>query len=288
MSNDLPSEDNNADEVRPSNAPLFFDRYPPETAYWLAEICDEAVLKAGDSSTEFRKVVSDAIKREMRGGVVDALRAADDIIAANAPGVKYIEQQYLKLDQARAAEIKTGLQATGGSSGPTGTTKPAGETRDQNAPGSDSEDGHGGKTAAGPGCGPGAMTGPGTAVTVIEGASGKKPDANKGTGHQGTLFMIVYADYRASVPALRKRAQTEHRRLYGVTSEATRQMRIHADELDFLDRLDKADEVLENLISTHRTETSIAGVLRAAGQTPDELGLTAETVLWLDRQLKAA
>ncbi|MER6442192.1 hypothetical protein ABT275_38545 [Streptomyces sp. NPDC001185] len=286
MNIDVPADDNGADEVPVDNAAFFFDRYPPETARWLAEICDEATAKAGDSSIEFRRVLCDLINMGLRDGVPDAFRAAGQIIVANAPGVKYIEQNYLKLDQSRAAVIETGPR----SSGPTGEAESGSDAPDQKVPGKDGQEGGGGKTRSGPGCGTGATAGTGTAVTVIGGAGGrtKENDKDIGIGHQGTLFIVQWSDYRASVPARIKKAQTEHRRLYGIKSDAGRQMRVQADELDFLNRLVKADALLEDLINTHRAETSIAGVLRAAGRTPEELGLTEKTVLWLDRQLKAA
>ncbi|MFE4698722.1 hypothetical protein ACFRIC_16810 [Streptomyces sp. NPDC056738] len=289
MNNDVPADDHN--DVPADNAPFYFDRYPPETAHWLAEICDDATVKAGDSPTEFRKVMCERIKMGIRDGVIHAFRAADQIIAANAPGAKHIEQQYLKYDQARAAVIETGPQAK---PGPTTTAGPKTDDPGQPASGTEGQHGRDGKTPSGPGCGAGTMAGAGTAVTFIEGSgrktteNGKGTGTGTGTGHQGTLFIVQYADYRASIPARRKKAQTEQRRLYDVQSDAARQMRVHEDELAFLDRLEAADPVLEDLINTHRAETSIAGVLSAAGRTPEDLGLTKETVAWLDRQLKAA
>ncbi|MEU9546210.1 hypothetical protein [Streptomyces mirabilis] len=273
MNNDVPRD----------NAPFFFDRYPPETAHWLAGICDEANAKAGDSPYEFRRVMCDLIFMYMRDGIIHAFRVGEQIIVPNAPGAKHIEQQYLKYDQARSAVIETGAATAGGAASTTGTQD---GTPDQKAP---SDDGQDGTRPSGPGCGAGTTAGTGTTVTVTGGRSGSttQNDKDTGIGHQGTLFIVQYADYRASVPARRKKAQTEHRRLYDVQSDAARQMRVQLDELDFLDRVEAADPTLEDLINTHRTETSIAGVLRAAGRTPEDLGLTQETVIWLDRQLKA-
>jgi hypothetical protein len=275
MNNDIPGD----------NAPHFFDRYPPDTAHWLAGICDEASAKAGDSPYEFRKIMCELIVMKLRDGITHAFRVAQQIIVANAPAAKHIEQQYLKYDQARSAVIETGPDTA---DGPTSTTSTQDGTPDQKAPGADGQDTTG---PSNPGCGAGTTGDTGPTVTVAGGCGGSTStggEPNTGIGNQGTLFIVTYSDFRASVPARRKKARTEHRRLYDVQSDAARQMRVQQDEMDFLDRVEAADPVIEDLINKHRTETSIAGVLRAAGHTPEELGLTKETVTWLDTQLKAA
>ncbi|GHI10420.1 hypothetical protein AQI88_38775 [Streptomyces cellostaticus] len=274
MNNDAPDD----------NAPFFFDRYPPDTAHWLAGICDEANAKAGDSSYEFRKIMCELISMNLRNGVTHAFRVAEQMIVANAPAAKYLEQQYLKYDQARSAVIETGPDTSDGSAGTTGT--PDG-TPGQKVPGTDVQDTKGTSDPE-PGAGTAGKTGP--SVTVTGGCGGGRiaqDDQNTGIGHQGTLFIVHWSDFRASIPARRKKAQTEHRRLYDIQSDVARQIRVQHDELDFLDRAEAADPVLEDLINTHRTETSIAGVLRAAGRAPEDLGLTKDTVTWLDTQLKA-
>ncbi|GAA4340816.1 hypothetical protein GCM10023086_76630 [Streptomyces venetus] len=266
------------------NAPFFFDRYPPDTAHWLAGICDEANEKAGDSPYEFRKTMCELIVMNLRDGITHAFRVAEQIIVPNAPAAKYLEVQYLKYDQARSAVIETGPDTT---EGHTGTTGARDGTTDQKAPGVEGQD-RTGTSDPGPGAGTTGNTGPD--VTVTGGCGGgrtTKDDQNTGTGHQGTLFIVHWSNFRASIPARRKKAQTEHRRLYDIQADAARQMRIQGDELDFLDRAEAADPVLEDLINTHRSETSIAGVLRAAGRAPEDLGLTKDTVTWLDTQLKA-
>ncbi|MFJ3213513.1 hypothetical protein [Streptomyces flaveolus] len=274
MINDVPGD----------NAPFFFDRYPPDTARWLADICDEANAKAGDSSYEFRRTLSELIVMNLRDGITHAFRVAEQVIVANAPGIKYAEQGYLKLDQARSAEIQTGPGTT---EGPTGTTDARDDTPDQNTSGEDDQKGTGTNDS-----GPGAGTTPntGTHVTLTGGCGGGRTtqdDRNTGIGHQGTLFIIHWSNFRVSIPTRRKKAQTEHRRLYDIKADAARQMRVQTDELDFLAQAEKAGPALEDLINTYRNETSIAGVLRAAGRTPEDLGLTADTVTWLDTQLKA-
>ncbi|MFG2794022.1 hypothetical protein [Streptomyces sp. NPDC048419] len=274
MNNDVPGD----------NAPFFFDRYPPDTAHWLAGIGDEASAKAGDSAYEFRKVMGELILMNQREGIDHAFRVAEHYFAPNAPAGKHIEQQYLKYDQARCAVIQTGPDTTESAMDTTGT--PDG-TPGQKASGEEGRDTTGTGSPE-PGTGRTGTKGP--TVTVTGGCGGGRAqgdDQNTGIGRQGTLFIVHWSDYRASVPARRKKAQTEHRRLYDVQSDAARQMRVQQDEMDFLDRVEAADAVLEDLINTHRTETSIAGVLRAAGRTPEDLGLTTDTVTWLDTQLKA-
>ncbi|MFJ6898194.1 hypothetical protein [Streptomyces hokutonensis] len=274
MNNDVPGD----------NAPAFFDRYPSDTAHWLAGICDEANAKAGDSPYEFRRIMCELIVMNLHNGVTHAFRVAQQTIVPNAPGAKHIEQQYLKYDQARSAVIEAGPDVT---DGPVDTTGTHTGTTDQKTAGPDGRDTTG---PNGPGCGAGTTATAGPTVTVTGGCGGSTAgnDKNTGIGQQGTLFIVHYSEYRASVPARRRKAQTEHRRLYSVQSDVTRQMRVQQDELDFLDRIEAADPVLEDLINTHRTETSIAGVLRSAALTPEDLGLTNETVTWLDTQLKAA
>ncbi|CAM5651215.1 hypothetical protein [Streptomyces griseorubiginosus] len=271
MTNDVPGD----------NAPFFFDRYPPDTAHWLAGICDQASAKTGDSPYEFRKIMGELILMNLRDGIGHAFRVAEQYLAPNAPAGKYLEQQYQKYDQARSAVIVTGPDTTDAE---TGTGDAQDSTPGPTPPGTDDQDTTGTSS-------PGPATGKaGTTVTVTGGCgTGRttQDDQNTGIGHQGTLFIVHWSDFRASIPARRTKARTEHRRLYDIQSDASRQMRVQQDELDFLDRAEAADAVLEDLINTYRTETSIAGVLRAAGRSPEDLGLTTDTVTWLDTQLKA-
>ncbi|MFE8926424.1 hypothetical protein [Streptomyces rochei] len=271
-------------EAPVDNAPFFFDRYPSDTAHWLAGIGDEANAKAGDNSYDFRRTLSELIVMNLRDGIPHAFQVADQVIVANAPGIKYLEQQYLKLDQARSAEIQTGPDTT---QGPTGTADTRGGTPDQSTSGAGDQKGTG-TSDSGPGAGTTSNTGP--HVTLTGGCGGVRTtqdDSNTGIGHQGTLFIIHWSNFRVSIPARRKKAQTEHRRLYDIQADAARQMRVQTDELDFLARAEKAGPALEDLINTYRSETTIAGVLRAAGRAPEDLGLTKDTVTWLDTQLKA-
>ncbi|WP_369198720.1 hypothetical protein [Streptomyces djakartensis] len=236
------------------------------------------------SGGEFRRTLCELIVMNLRDGITHALRVAEQVIVPNAPGTKYLEQKYLKYDEARSAVIETRPDTTEDHTGKAGT---GAGTPEQTTSGTGGQDGS--KTSEpGPADGTAGNTGP--QVTVTGGCGGgrtAKDDQNTGIGHQGTLFVIHWSNFRVSIPTRRKKAQTEHRRLYDMQADAARQMRVQTDELDFLARAEKAGPVLEDLINTHRNETSIAGVLRAAGRTPEDLGLTKDTVAWLDTQLKA-
>ncbi|MEU9157804.1 hypothetical protein AB0D59_46570 [Streptomyces sp. NPDC048417] len=267
------------------NAPHFFDRYPSETAHWLAGICDEATAKAGDSPYDFRKFMCELIVMNLRDGIIHAFRVAEQLIVANSPGAKYIEERYLKYDQARAAVIETGPTSVTATGEPDKTDTPQTTTA-----GTDDAQGPNGTSGTAPG--PGAKAGTGVTIGVAGGcgtgvATGAEDTGNTGIGHQGSLFIVHYSQFRTTISARRTKASTENKRLTQVRVDARRQIAANNDELAFLDRIEAADPVLEDLISTHRKETSIVGVLRAAGRTPEDLGLTPDTVTWLDTQLKA-
>lgn len=287
------------DDVTPptgDNAAFFFDRFPSGAARWLAGLCDEANAKVADgSSFEFRRIVCDLLTMSVRDGIPHALSTLEHLIAPPNPSIKYIEERYWKYDQARSAVIDTSTgqggstgQTTGAGTadGTTGTEPPTtggtapGDTTGPTPTGASTTTVGGGKTGGtgtttvGPGCGGGWSTGPGTAD-------------NTGIGEQGTLFIVHWGEFRASVPARRKKYRAENKRLIDVRRAADRQIAAN-DEIDaILDRVEKADEVLENLIGMHRNESSLSGVLRAAGKTPADLGLTDSAVAWLDSELKA-
>ncbi|MEV0000449.1 hypothetical protein [Streptomyces sp. NPDC050848] len=46
-------------------------------------------------------------------------------------------------------------------------------------------------------------------------------------------------------------------------------------------------DVVEDLASVHRLESSISGLLRAAGKTPADIGTTTEAVDWADNTMRA-
>ncbi|MFD7667736.1 hypothetical protein [Streptomyces sp. NPDC059788] len=271
------------------NAASFFDRYPPETARWLAELGDEANDKAGDSHYEFRKIWCELIRIALHDGVSHAFVVADQFIAANSPAAKYLEERYAKYDEARSAAIVTGP--------PNGST--TGKTDPPEAPGTDTgqqtgegKEGQGGGANAGTGTGPGGSAG-NDANNIGGGCGGGRTDEGKdqktGIGQQGTLFFIAYSEWRASIPTRRKEVKTENRRLVGVAKTTKRQIESNDDELKYLDLAEAADAAgLENLVNTYRNARTIAEVLRAAGKAPHDLGLTDEAVQWMDTQLKAA
>jgi hypothetical protein len=270
------------------NAPYFFDRYPPDTAHWLAGICDEATAKAGDNPYDFRKIMCELVVMNLRDGLTHALRVAEQLIVANNPGAKYIEERYLKYDQARAAVIETGPTSVTGTGEPGKTDTPQNTTPE--AAGHDSQ---GPSPTNGTTPEAGTKAGTGATITITggcgTGANTRAEDSgNTGIGHQGTLFIVHYSQFRTTIPARRKKASTENKRLTHVRVTADRQIAANDDEMAFLDRIEAADPALEDLISTHRSEVTIAGVLRAASRTAEDLGLTEDTVTWLDAQLKAA
>lgn len=267
------------------NAAFYFDRYPHDTAQWLAALGDEANAKAGDSSYDFRKILCELVNMSLHDGITHAFRAADQLIAPNNPGIKYLEQQYGKFDQARAAIIDT---TTG--QGSTDQTDTPDGTHTGTTPGTGEQTTTGTNATSGAGSSAGSA-GTGTTVTLTGGCgTGNTTGSgqNTGIGQQGTLFIVHYSEFRASIPARRKKAKTEIKRLTELRVEVGRKISISTDDVTFLDRVEAADPVLEDLISTHRSETSIAGVLRAAGRTPEDLGLTTDVVAWLDTQIKAA
>ncbi|MFF5435146.1 hypothetical protein ACFY5K_34685 [Streptomyces griseofuscus] len=275
------------------NAPFFFDRYPAETAQWLAEIGDEANDKAGDNAYEFRKISCDLFKMALRDGVTHAFIVADHFIAPNSPAAKYLEERYGRYDAARSAVIMTGT-GTGPATTQTNTEAPGtAATGTQTSEGKDGQDAD--TTAATGTAGTTTATDNGATITVTGcggGAAttqGGHTAGNTGIGQQGTLFVIYYSEWRATIPTRRSTVKAENRRLINVAKGTRRQIELNENELKFLDLAEAADAAgLEDLVNTHRNETSIAGVLRAAGMTPQELGLTNEAVTWMDTQLKVA
>jgi hypothetical protein len=274
------------------NAPFYFDRYPPDTARWVADLGDEVSAKAGESSFDWRRLMCEKIVMGLHDGVPHSFVVAEQIIAANTQGAKYLEQQYEKYDRARSAVIQTGPTSDtshgepenpGGVSGAPGLRT---QDRDQSDRGKDV--GTGSQSTSGAG----KKESIDTTVTVVGGCGTglgiRSSGQNTGIGHQGTLFIIHWSEYVASIPARRKKAKAENQRLIEVRTHTDRQIRLIDDELMFLDLAEAASPVLENLINTHRSESSIAGVLRAAGVSPQGLGLTEDAVRWLDTQLKAA
>lgn len=181
------------------NAPFFFGRYPTDTARWLAALGDDASAKAGESSYEFRKVLCDLIHQNLRDGVSHVFQAAEQLIAPNNPSVKYLEQAYWKYDEARSAVIETGNTggSTPGQPDTPGTADPAAGGTPVTA-GQDPNS----SEAATPGAG--TAIGSGTAVTVAGGCgtgrtTGATRTQNTGIGHHGTLFLVHWAELRASL-----------------------------------------------------------------------------------------
>ncbi|MGW1597000.1 hypothetical protein [Streptomyces sp. NPDC002343] len=271
------------------NAPFFFDRYPPRTAQWLADLGDEASAKAGDSAYDFRRIMCEMIVMALNDGIDHAFIVAPHFIVPNTQASKYLAERYDKYDQARSAVIETG-RATDSATGQQEKPVSAGGADSNTAPdksGQDSPATTGQSTA-----GIGASAGPGTTITVAggcgSGRTAKGEGQNTGIGHQGTLFVITYNEWRASISTRRESYRKENKRLINIAEGTNRQIARNNDELNFLDLAEAADRAgLEGLVNTHRDQTSIAGVLRAAGVSPQDLGLTDAAVTWLDTQLKA-
>ncbi|MFK4071882.1 hypothetical protein [Streptomyces sp. NPDC029674] len=277
------------------NAPFFFARYPPDTAHWLASVCDEANAKAGENSYEFRKALCELIVMSVRDGLPHALRAVEQLITPNNSSIKHLEERYALLDQARSAVIETGSSGSATQTENPGAPDPATAGGPEQRGGQESDGqsagAEGGSATSGP-TSPGAGTtaGTGTTVTIAGGCGGRATTGQgptTGIGHQGTLFYVHYSEFRATIPTRRTKARNENKRLIDVRATAERQIAATDRELELLDLVEAADAVLEDLISTHRSESSIAGVLRAAGATSQSLGLTDDAVTWLDTQLKA-
>lgn len=272
-----------------SNPHFFFDRFPAETAQWVAGLGDEVSAKAGDDGHDFRRIACELIKRNVRDGVPEALGTLDQFVTPSNPGIKWLEQQYRKYDEARAAviEIKTTTDASPPQPEKSGTAATAQAESGPKAPG---------QTAGptGPST-PGAAQAGGSGATItIAGGCGTGRTGNAsagqetGIGHQGTLFTVRYSEFRASVPTRRNKAKEESRRLIGVRRGCDRQIAANDDLLATLDLVEKADSVLVDLVNKHRNESTVSGVLRAAGMSPQELGLTEAAVKWLDTELKVA
>ncbi|GGZ21856.1 hypothetical protein GCM10010300_76960 [Streptomyces olivaceoviridis] len=272
------------------NAAHFFDRYPPRIARWLARICDEASAKAPASSFEWRRNVCELIRINLRDGIPEALGALDQLIAPPNPSIKYLEERYELLDRARSAEIEAGTSQAGPSTpegqGVAATNNLAGSADTQAGTNDAQATASTGKTDAGSAPQSGETT-----VVVGAGCGGNRgadsAKDNTGIGHQGTLFIVHWSHFRASVPARQQKVMEEHKRLVEVRTTTDRQIAANNGDVKMLDLVAKASDALDDLVNKHRSETTIAGVLRAAGRTPETLGLTGEAVSWLDRELKA-
>ncbi|MFJ4329154.1 hypothetical protein ACIP3A_39425 [Streptomyces tricolor] len=272
------------------NAPFFFDRYPSQTAQWLAGLGDEASAKAGDSAYDFRRILCEMITMGLHDGIGHAFIVAPHFIAPNSQAAKYLAERYDKYDQARSAVIETGRSTDSATTGQQEKPVSADGADSDTAPdksGQDSPATTGQSTAS-----TGASAGQGPTITVAggcgSGRTAKGEEQNTGIGHQGTLFVITYNEWRASISSRRESYRKENKRLINIAEGTNRQIARNNDELNFLDLAEAADRAgLENLVNTHRDQTSIAGVLRAAEVSPQDLGLTDEAVTWLDTQLKA-
>jgi hypothetical protein len=279
------------DEICPptgDNAAHFLDRYPPHIARWLVRICDEASAKAPASSFEWRRNVCELIRIGLQDGLPEALGTLDQLIVPPNPSIKYLEERYELLDRARSAEIETGTSQVGPSTPEeqrtAGTGTGSGDTKEgpndaQTVDGTDT-----------PGAGAAPQAGE-TTVVIGAGCGGNRgadnAKDNTGIGHQGTLFIVHWSHFRSSVPARQKKVREEHKRLVEVRTTTDRQIAANNGDGKMLDLVAKASDALDDLINKHRSESTVAGVLRAAGRTPESLGLTDEAVSWLDRELKA-
>ncbi|GAA1333532.1 hypothetical protein ACFVZJ_37260 [Streptomyces sp. NPDC058322] len=267
------------------NAHHFFHRVSADMAQWIVDRCDEVAAKGPQTSTEFRRMFCDRILDLRAYGEADADHFTR---LALKDYLKWIEKAYDQYDHNRSAQIITCTstdsttnnddQTTGSNTAKGNQDKPAGPnpadiTIDTRAQGETSGTKTGTITVSGTKCG-------GTYQT------GQTTEAN-GTGHQGTLFTIRYGQLRLSLPEKRRTAKDEVYRLTDAQNRAARQVKDQEAILENIALIEKADPAIESLINTHRTETTLAGALKAAGKTAADLGLTDRSVTWLDTQLKA-
>ncbi|MET9373949.1 hypothetical protein ABZX98_07340 [Streptomyces sp. NPDC002992] len=289
------------------NAHFFFNRLSPAGAEWFADLCDEAAAKGPSNAYEFRRLICDLEYRALCDGVSHAMEVAQHFVSPNTPFAKWAEAEYEKYDKARATIIETGPSTaqTGAENGPPGNRWGAssiGDSRgaDEHASGGvtgivqTDERGNDGDTATstaggdspfkGPGCG---GVGSGSITVTAGGPDGKTP-SDRGIGHQGTLFTIRYAQFRLTFPDARTQAKAEHKRLIRNRTEANRLVLAQQQLIEDMDLVAAADQAIENLANKHRDQDSVAGMLRAAGKRPEDLGLTERAVTWLDTQIKHA
>ncbi|MGA4953726.1 hypothetical protein [Streptomyces lydicamycinicus] len=277
------------------NTHHFFNKhFSPPTAQWVADLCDEVLDKGpGESSAEWRRIFFELLDNRLLSGETDAFSY---IHISMIRGVKldWVMQQHAEYDAARSAEILTGTSTDGGSGASrgsasegdgakaTGEEKTAGQGHD--TPGCSGGSPGGTTVVAGPGgCGTGGQTTSGG--TVQKG--GDTAGTVSGPGNQGTLFVIQIADLKASMP----HKYTQSREKIGhLTSESKRYARLVKAEQSFyaqLELVDRALPALEDLGQQHRTQSTVAGILRAAGKSPEDMGLTPKAVHWIDQQLEA-
>jgi hypothetical protein len=288
---DTTDQTSGANEPTGDNPQFFFNKFNADTARWLADLCDDVAAKGPATSAEWRRLFRDRLQDRLLSGESDAFHWVG---LALANELKWTEKQYAKYDQARSAVIETGTGRDGSTPPAPGLGTPDNTTAGQNihvggeSPGITTT-GTASDTA-GTGAGPGVGTG--TTITAGTGCgggriTGQETGGNTGIGHQGTLFVVRYSRFRLGFQDRRTKAKTEHKRLISVGTQVKRQTQAQKEILEDLDLIEKADALLEDLANKHRTEDTVSGILRSAGMTPTDLGLTDRAVAWLDTQLKA-
>ncbi|MEV0992651.1 MULTISPECIES: hypothetical protein [unclassified Streptomyces] len=261
-----------------SNPEFFFKSKifanPVNARYW-ADICDDVYAKGPATDSDAWKLALDMVQERAYTGEADAwglLRAAMRHAAGNMP------REWAAYDEDRSATFETEEAKEGGA----GDGEP-----DQPDPTSD-----GGRT--GPASGGGKVTGPQQPPVKIGGKCGgvvqvKGPGRIElGTGSQGTLFTITYASFRSSLPHKLKAAKSESHRRHEQKYKTDRLCAEQDGLVKHIESFIQAADVIQDLANVHRLENSVSGVLRAAGKTAADVGLTQEAVNWADGQMRAA
>jgi hypothetical protein len=265
-----------------SNAFSFFNKYfAPDTAQWLTELCDEVLAKApGDSPQEWNNIFFDLLYDQVMLGDANAWHLVRTSLQKGV-SVKWVRDQHIHFDTARAAEILTGAQAgpIDGSMPPVptdGSTTAAGTgptAVDSSGGGPETLDTGAGSQSTG--------TGRGGGTVVVSGGK-------TGIGTQGTLFVIEIQHFQASLPQYYREAR---KRLDHNVDQAKTFTRRAAAEKRFIRQLEAFEAALPDVVDLahkHRTARNLTDLLRATGLTAADFRLTDDDVRWFDSELKKA
>ncbi|MFE3584144.1 hypothetical protein [Streptomyces vinaceus] len=259
-----------------SNPEFFFKAKifanPVNARYW-ADLCDDVYAKGPATDSDAWKLSLDMLQERAYLGEADAwalLRAGFRQAAGNMP------KDWAAYDEYRSATFETDEVKNGGVDGSEpGQAGPPSE-------GSTTGPASGGEKTAGPQ--PPVKTGGGCGgVLRVEGPG----RIETGTGSQGTLFTITLASFRSSLPQRHKAAKEEGNRRNQQKYRADRLCLEQDGLIEQIESVMQAVDAIGDLANVHRLETSLSGVLRAAGKTPEDLGLTQEAVNWADAQMRA-
>ncbi|MEW2412629.1 hypothetical protein AB0953_02695 [Streptomyces sp. NPDC046866] len=267
------------------NAAFFFKPYDTETAGFLLDVCEEITAKSPSGPAEFRRWWADrAVERAMTGETV-AIRYLTMLALAKAHTVL---DQYRKWEDSRISQIevntgKNGDGTDGGSAGQNTGTEGTG-TGGCGAGPWGTGTGAGTGTGVGTGAGTGTGVGPGWSGGTSTGGQGGK----RGPAVQGSLFVIKLADLGHHLPAWMKEERVEADRLATHSKTLSSQARAKRDLVADMKMAEAALPQLEDLAQKHRTETTVRGLLTAAGVDAEEMGLTDRVVTWMDDKIRAA